>query len=116
MPVVYARSNYGAKSVQLAAPGTGILATSPCDFYTGQLYQLVTGTSMAAPFVSGAAALALAASGGTLTNVQLAALLISTSRPVPGLKGRVVANGIIDLNRLVLAALAHGAAARAAAV
>ena len=64
-------SNYGGKSVHVAAPGSGILSTASSRLYSGQLYQLDTGTSMAAPFVSGAAALALAASGGTLTNAQV---------------------------------------------
>ena len=35
---------------------------------------LPAGTSMAAPYVSGAAALAIAASGGTLTNAQVGRL------------------------------------------
>jgi len=44
-------SNYGSK-VQIAAPGVGILSTLP-----GNNYGLMSGTSMAAPFVTGVAAL-----------------------------------------------------------
>nr|WP_287228026.1 S8 family peptidase [Oscillibacter sp.] len=43
-------SSYGASSVDLAAPGTHILSTTP-----GNSYSYMTGTSMAAPMVSAAA-------------------------------------------------------------
>lgn len=71
-------SNYGGTTVQLAAPGTNILSTWFSREYAGQFYAIRTGTSMAAPYVSGAAALAMAASGGHLTNkqVRLGALLV----------------------------------------
>ena len=46
------RSNYGSDSVDLAAPGTYILSTT-----ADQGYSYMTGTSMAAPMVSAAAAL-----------------------------------------------------------
>jgi subtilisin family serine protease len=48
-------SNFGATSVDLAAPGVGILSTTP-----GSAYRSFDGTSMATPHVSGVAGLILA--------------------------------------------------------
>ncbi|HYL85981.1 MAG TPA: S8 family serine peptidase [Candidatus Angelobacter sp.] len=45
-------SNYGRYSVHVAAPGTDIVSTTP-----GNTYSLFSGTSMAAPHVTGVAAL-----------------------------------------------------------
>ena len=49
-------SNYGATTVDLGAPGVGILSTTP-----GNTYSTYSGTSMATPHVSGAAMLILSA-------------------------------------------------------
>ncbi len=49
-------SNFGALSVDVAAPGTNILTTAPRN-----TYEASSGTSMAAPQVSGLAALTIAA-------------------------------------------------------
>ena len=50
-----ARSNYGAKTVHIMAPGVNVLSTG-----LGSLYVLLTGTSMSTPHVAGTAALMLA--------------------------------------------------------
>lgn len=50
-------SNFGSKSVDIAAPGEEILSTIPQFFEFGEFYGSDTGTSMAAPFVTGAIAM-----------------------------------------------------------
>ncbi|HEX8246735.1 MAG TPA: S8 family peptidase, partial [Pyrinomonadaceae bacterium] len=66
-------SNYGPISVDLAAPGTGILSTH--TNVSG--YASLTGTSMASPHAAGAAAL-LAARNPNLSPASLKATLMNT--------------------------------------
>ncbi len=67
-------SNYGPY-VDIAAPGFWILSTVP-----GGEYGAYSGTSMAAPYVAGAAALVWG-KWPTLTRQQVGDLLVSTARP-----------------------------------
>ena len=84
-------SNYGAQSVDLAAPGVNILSTTP-----GNTYSTFSGTSMATPHVSGAAALVAAAfPGATLYGTK--ALLISTVDQRASLAGDVVTGGRLNV-------------------
>ena len=68
-------SHFGLTTVHLGAPGSGILSTTP-----GNNYGFLTGTSMATPHVSGAAALLLA-QNPNLTLQQLKSLLIFNGDP-----------------------------------
>ncbi|MBC7398012.1 MAG: S8 family serine peptidase, partial [Bdellovibrionales bacterium] len=68
-------SNFGLKSVDVAAPGEGILSTIP-----GGKYGKMTGTSQATAFVSGLAALILSTTP-SLTPVQVKELIIKNSTP-----------------------------------
>jgi hypothetical protein len=86
-------SNFGALSVDLAAPGVSILSTTP-----GNSYTRFSGTSMAAPHVAGAAALLLA-SDPALTLAQLKDRLLSSVDPLGSLAGRVRTGGRLNVNR-----------------
>ena len=88
-------SNYGATSVDIAAPGVGIVSTTP-----GNSYASFSGTSMATPHVAGAAALALAVDP-TLTVSQLRSGLLGTVDAVAGLAGKTVTGGRLNVGRLV---------------
>lgn len=81
-----ATSNYGRRSVDLAAPGSMLMSTALRGGYA-----VVGGTSMAVPYVSGSLAL-LASRRPDLTSAQLRdALLRSADRR---LAGRVAAGGL----------------------
>lgn len=76
-------SNYGAKEVDLFAPGTAIYSTIP-----GNKYESESGTSMATPVVAGIAALVLEYYP-TLTAAQLKSVLMGSVTKFPGLHVRV---------------------------
>ncbi|HJU43444.1 MAG TPA: S8 family serine peptidase [Vicinamibacterales bacterium] len=88
-------SNYGATSVDLAAPGGSILSTLPENAY-GEL----GGTSMSAAFVSGAAALML--SFCPADTATLKARLLASVQPVSSLAGKTVSGGRLNVGAAVL--------------
>jgi subtilisin family serine protease len=83
-------SNFGTGTVQVAAPGEGILSTLPNNQY-GQL----SGTSMAAPEVTGTLALIWAVHPNW-TYTQVINQLLSTVQKDSQLDGKVSTGGIID--------------------
>lgn len=83
-------SSFGATTADLAAPGVDILSTYP----DGE-WDTLSGTSMATPHVSGAAALAWALRPEATVAEVRAALLAGTD-PVPALEGLTVSGGRLD--------------------
>lgn len=88
-------SNYGATSVDLAAPGTSILSTLPNNGYAS-----FDGTSMAAPHVAGAVALFWSAHPNA-TAPEVKARLYATVAARSSLAGKVGTGGRLDVQALV---------------
>lgn len=86
-------SNYGAKTVDIGAPGSGIYST-----VLGSRFASMTGTSMAAPVVAGAAALVKAAHPDW-DAVAIKKRLMETADPLSGLKDKVVSGGRLNVGR-----------------
>jgi len=84
-------SNYGATSVDIAAPGAAIYSTLP-----GNSYATYSGTSMATPHVSGAIAL-LAAARPNATAAEIRAALLETATPLAALAGKVASGGLLNV-------------------
>ena len=83
-------SNYGVKSVAVAAPGVDILST-----WLGNAYEEKSGTSMATPVVSGVAAL-IVAENPRISVEALRKKILASSDPIVALKGKVGSGGRIN--------------------
>ncbi len=86
-------SNYGKTSVDLGAPGDEIYST-----YLRNSYETASGTSMAAPYVSGAAAL-IKSYKPSLTTAQVKSLILSNVDAVTSLKSRTVTGGRLNVSK-----------------
>ena len=87
-------SNYGDRSVHLAAPGSSILSTVPTDTYGTK-----SGTSMAAPHVSGAAALC-ASINPSLTALEIKSNIMDGVQKKNSLKRKVISGGQLDVGAM----------------
>ncbi len=92
-------SNFGATSVDVAAPGASITSTLP-----GNRYGSYSGTSMATPHVAGIVGL-LAAANPAATAAEIRTAILSTTTPVAALAGRMTTGGLVNAAAAVAAIL-----------
>lgn len=88
-------SNYGRKRVDLGAPGSGVWSTTPNNSYSS-----FSGTSMATPHVTGAAALYKSlVPGASASAVRTAILNSAVATPTSSLNGITVTNGRLNIGQ-----------------
>ncbi len=91
-------SNYGKTTVHLAAPGEHIKSTYPTN-----LYLFDSGTSMAAPYVAGVAAL-IKSLNRELTAPEIKALILNNVDKVDALSDKCITGGRLNAYKAVRAA------------
>jgi subtilisin family serine protease len=85
-------SNYGATTVDISAPGVDILSTLP-----GSSYDFWNGTSMAAPHVTGTAALVASVNSGLLDDVAaIKKVIMDTGKPLAATSGKTVTGDMVN--------------------
>lgn len=90
-----AYSNYGATSVDLAAPGSIIYSTLPYNSYGYK-----SGTSMASPFVAGAVAL-LNAVKPNISVAEVRSAIFGNVDKIPELFGKVATGGKLNIEAAI---------------
>jgi subtilisin family serine protease len=93
-------SNYGGLSVDLGAPGSGIYSTLP-GRRNNSAYGSYSGTSMATPHVTGAAALYAALNPPGLPAATIKGAILSRAALTPSLMGKTTSNGRLDVSGFV---------------
>jgi subtilisin family serine protease len=86
-------SNFGVNTVHIAAPGDAIWSTVP-----DSKYEVNSGTSMACPYVAGAAAL-LKAYRPNLTAVQMKQILMQSVDKLPDYADKIASGGRLNVAR-----------------
>jgi len=89
-------ANFGLASVDVAAPGVDIYSTR-----AGDSYQYISGSSMAAPYVAGLAALTWAYHG-ELTYDQVKGIIFNGVDPNSSLEGNILSGGRVNAQRSLL--------------
>jgi subtilisin family serine protease len=89
-------SNYGTRTVDVAAPGVNIYST-----YPGNSYRRYSGTSMATPHVAGIAAL-VKATASSSSVAQIKSAIMNAVDEKPGLNGKCVAAGRVNAKNAIL--------------
>ncbi|MES2855339.1 MAG: S8 family peptidase [Bdellovibrionota bacterium] len=99
-------SNWGARSVDLGAPGVAVFSTTVGNLYSDTVVDLfgmkVTwdGTSMATPHVAGAAALYLS-NHPTATWKEVKNALLSSTKKIPAMSGKSTTGGKLNVENLM---------------
>lgn len=97
-------SNYGRKTVHIFAPGSDIWSTglhyTPQGELDNSYYELMSGTSMACPFVAGAAALCMAAHPDD-TYLQIKNTILNGVDPVSAMSKKCSTGGRINVANIV---------------
>jgi len=88
-------ANYGTTHTDLAAPGVVIYSTLP-----GNSYGYYSGTSMAAPFVTGTAALILSKKPSA-SPVEIKNILLNNTTPLSSLSWKVNTGGMLNAGKAV---------------
>ena len=98
-------SQFGATTVDICAPGSGIVSTVPVASGKGPKatvtsgYASYSGTSMATPHVAGAAALYKALnSTASAATIKSALMGAAVATPTPSCSGKVVTNGRLNVS------------------
>lgn len=88
-------SNYGVTVIDIAAPGSEIVSTTPNNSYSSY-----SGTSMATPHVAGALALYISLNWDSSFQ-DIKSQLLATVDPLPALEGKCVSGGRLNLNNFI---------------
>jgi len=91
-------SNFGKKSVDVAAPGVSIYSSMP-----NGMYGYMSGTSMATPYVSRVAMLMMDQNRG-ISSFQVKEIIMDTATFVAELDPIIASGGIVDASKAILEA------------